>query len=57
MRKNLLKSLFFAIMIALMIIGNIMVFRSEYPMSVFVTLIACLVVLILFPYEKFFNNK
>ena len=57
MRKNLLKSLFFAIMIALMIIGNIMVFRSEYPMSVFAALITCLVVLILFPYEKFFNNK
>jgi len=57
MRKIILKSILFLVMLVIMFIGNIMVFRSEFPMLVFGTLIMCLVVLILFPYEKFFNLK
>jgi hypothetical protein len=57
MRKLIIKSVLFLLMLVIMFIGNIMVFRSEFPMLVFATLIMSLVVLILFPYEKFFNLK
>jgi hypothetical protein len=57
MRKLLIKLVLFLVMLVIMFIGNIMVFRSEFPMLVFGTLIMSLVVLILFPYEKFFNLK
>lgn len=57
MRKLIIKSVLFLLMLVIMFIGNIMVFRSEFPMLVFGTLIMSLVMLILFPYEKFFNLK
>lgn len=47
---------FFVIIIALFAI-NMIVFRSDYPMFWFVTLLGSVVTLIIFPYKKFFNLK
>ena len=57
MKTKAIRSLLFALIIIAMGIVNMIVFRSEFPMLWLVTLLASIVVLILFPYSKFFQIK
>lgn len=57
MKTKAIRSLLFALMIIAMGIINMIVFRSESPMLWLLTLLASIVVLILFPYSKFFQIK
>jgi len=56
MNRVVLKSVLFLIMVAGLYTINILTFRSEYPMMFFGTLLVSIVILILFPYNKFFKR-
>lgn len=55
MQKQSLKILMFIVILAVIYFANIAAFRSDWPLIVFATLIGSVVILILFPYKKFFN--
>jgi hypothetical protein len=56
MNKIVLNSVLFLIMVVALYVINIMTFRGEYPMMFFGTLLVSIVILILFPYNKFFKR-
>ncbi|PXY43441.1 hypothetical protein DMB68_20585 [Flavobacterium hydrophilum] len=57
MKKPALKILAFAIIISLMVIANMIVFRSRAPLFWIITFIISILILILFPYKAFFKEK
>ena len=56
MRKTVFRALVFVLMIIVMIILNMYVFRSSLPIFWFLTLIGSVLILIIFPYNKFFKQ-
>lgn len=57
MRTLLIRVIYFVIMLACMFYTVQYLFRSLLPVVWVVALIGCVVILIKFPYEKFFNIK
>jgi hypothetical protein len=57
MNRILLNLVFFLMTLALLFEINIMAFRSEIPSLLFLTLPISIIILITFPYKKFFNLK
>lgn len=57
MKKQVIKSLLFGCFLVSLAYLNMVVFRSEFPMLWLVTLLASVVLLILFPYSKYFQTK
>jgi hypothetical protein len=57
MKKPAFKIFAFAIMISLMVIANMIVFRSKAPLFWIITFIISILILILFPYKSFFNDQ
>jgi positive regulator of sigma E activity len=57
MKKTILKVMFLTLFGIILGKINQLVFRSEIPSLTIITLIGSVVVLIYFPYNKFFNNK
>lgn len=56
MRSSILKILVFIILISIIIILNMIVFRSQEPMFWIITSIISIIILILFPYKSFFKK-
>ncbi|WP_315506999.1 hypothetical protein [Capnocytophaga leadbetteri] len=56
MRKIITKTIAFIILLSLLGFGVMALFRSEYPYLWFVGLIVAILILIVFPYNKFFSN-
>ena len=56
MRKIALRALAFIIMLVLLVYGIMVLFRSEFPYLWFVGLLVAILILIVFPYNKFFSN-
>lgn len=57
MRVLILKIIAFLLMLILMYYGNIFAFRSEFPVITVATFIGSVVIIIFFPYNKFFKIK
>jgi hypothetical protein len=57
MKKPAFKIFAFAIMISLMVIANMIVFRSKAPLFWIITFIISILILILFPYKSFFKDQ
>lgn len=55
MKKTVFKALGFVLMIVAMVIINMVVFRSDFPMLWMITALGSVVILIAFPYKKYFN--
>jgi hypothetical protein len=57
MRRVIFRYLVFAVLLVLLVIMNMMVFRSPFPVFWVPTGILTGVLLIYFPYETFFKKK
>lgn len=57
MQKTVFKIFLFTLILISVIILNMIAFRSDLPKLWFITLIGSVIVLIFFPYNKFFNNN
>lgn len=57
MKKTALKIFAFIILLIVMIVINMMVFRSESPLFWIITFIISVLILILLPYKSFFNQS
>jgi hypothetical protein len=55
MRKLFLKILLFVILIALLVISIMLLFRSDMPYLWLIGLVLVIIILIVFPYEKYFK--
>ena len=56
MKKTTLRIFAFTILIAIIVILNMIVFRSQEPMYWIITLILSVLFLIVFPYKTFFKK-
>nr|DAN54224.1 MAG TPA: hypothetical protein [Caudoviricetes sp.] len=56
MRKIAIRSLAFIILLVLLTFGVMVLFRSEFPYLWIVGLLIAILILIVFPYNKFFSN-
>ena len=56
MRKIAIRALAFIILLVLLIYGVMVLFRSELPYLWIVGLLVAILILIAFPYNKFFSN-
>lgn len=57
MRKLLIKILFFCFLLTVLFKVNIEVFRGDQPFLIIVSLGVSIIVLVYFPYIKFFKNN
>ena len=57
MRTLLIRVIYFVIMLGCMFYTVQYLFRSLLPVAWVIALIGCVIILIKFPYEKFFNLK
>lgn len=57
MKLLLLKIILFIMFIVALVIGNMYVFRSDYPMASFFTFIGSVIILIFIPYNKLFKTN
>lgn len=57
MRKLLIRIIYFVIMLGCMFYTVQYLFRSLLPVVWVIALIGCVIILIKFPYEKYFNIK
>lgn len=57
MKILIVKIIVFAILLSILLFFNILVFRSEFPYLWFASLTMSILILVFFPYNKFFNNK
>jgi hypothetical protein len=57
MRKLILKSLLFLVMLIAMVIATMVLFRSAYPLMWIIASGLFTLILIIFPYRTFFNFK
>lgn len=57
MNNLLLNIMFFLMTLALLFQINIMAFRSEIPALLFLTVPTSIIILIIYPYKKFFKLK
>jgi len=57
MKKRTLKIFGFLIILAVMVIINMIVFRSKAPLFWIITFIISILILILFPYKTFFKKQ
>ena len=57
MRKLLIKILFFCFLLTVLFKVNIEVFRGDQPFLIIVSLGLSIIVLVYFPYIKFFKNN
>ena len=56
MRKIAIRALAFIILLVLLTYGVMVLFRSELPYLWIVGLLVAILILIVFPYNKFFSN-
>ena len=56
MRKIAIRALVFIILLVLLAFGVMVLFRSEFPYLWIVGLLVAILILIAFPYNKFFSN-
>nr|DAN71665.1 MAG TPA: protein of unknown function (DUF4969) [Caudoviricetes sp.] len=56
MRKIAIRALVFIILLVLLTYGVMVLFRSELPYLWIVGLLVAILILIAFPYNKFFSN-
>ena len=56
MRKITIRALAFIILLVLLTFGVMVLFRSEFPYLWIVGLLVAILILIAFPYNKFFSN-
>jgi len=57
MKKRTLKIFGFLIILSVMVIINMIVFRSKAPLFWIITFIISILILILFPYKTFFKKQ
>jgi len=57
MRKTVFRALVYLLMIALILVVNLYVFRSDFPKLAIITILGSVIGLIYFPYKTFFNIK
>jgi hypothetical protein len=57
MKILILKIMAFMIFLAMLVILNVAVFRSEFPMYWMATATGSVVILVLIPYKRLFNKK
>lgn len=57
MKILFLKIILFMITLIVIFIINMVAFRSDYPLSWFITFIGSVILMIYFPYIKFFKIK
>lgn len=57
MKKYILLGLAFAVFNFLAFVGHILLFQSTWPFSSWISILAHIVILIIFPYKKLFKNE
>jgi len=57
MKGLLFRIILFVLLLVAIVVVNAFVFRSELPMLWFLTLLGSVILLLFFPYKRFFNNK
>lgn len=55
MKSLLVKIILFKLFLIMLIIGNMYIFRSDYPQLSFITIIGSVIGLIFIPYNKLFK--
>ena len=56
MKSLLLKLILFILFLTILIVINMYIFRSSYPLLSFITIIGSVIGLIYIPYNKLFKN-